>query len=184
MRLHAEIGRLSERFRAAVVLCYLEGRTNEEAARVLHCPVGTITSRLSTARLRQRRRLEPPNLAPSAGSVGLLLEENPPETTLTTPAPEPILQAVVRHATDGMVPTAISQLTRGWSKSGRLRPTAMAGTGSQVFVESREVSINTSRWTSMPPGSSNSSNSILRALVRLRSQGALFPTYDWRAATR
>ena len=43
----------------AVILCYLEGRTYEEAARLLPCPVGTIKSRLSTARQRQRRRLEP-----------------------------------------------------------------------------------------------------------------------------
>jgi RNA polymerase sigma factor (sigma-70 family) len=34
MLLHEEIGRLPQRFRAAVVLCYLEGRTYEEAARV------------------------------------------------------------------------------------------------------------------------------------------------------
>ena len=116
-RLHTEIVRLPERFRAAVVLCYLEGRTYEEAARVLHCPVGTIKSRLSTARERLRRRLEPPKLAPSVGSVGLLLDGNPPGTTLTTPMPEPTLQAVVRHATDGMVPTAIAQLTQGVLKS-------------------------------------------------------------------
>ena len=56
--LHEEIGRLPERFRAPVVLCYLEGRTYEEAAQVLRCPVGTIKSRLSTARERLRRRLE------------------------------------------------------------------------------------------------------------------------------
>ncbi len=37
--LHEEIGRLPERFRAPVVLCYLEGRTYEEVAQVLKCPV-------------------------------------------------------------------------------------------------------------------------------------------------
>ena len=35
-RLHAELGRLPERFRAAVVLCYLEGRTYEEAAQAAY----------------------------------------------------------------------------------------------------------------------------------------------------
>jgi len=55
--LHAEIGRLAERFRAPVVLCYLEGRTHEEAARLLRCRVGTIKSRLATARQRLRQRL-------------------------------------------------------------------------------------------------------------------------------
>ena len=52
---------------APVVLCYLEGRTYEEAAQVLLCPVGTIKSRLATARDRLRRRLERRNLATSSG---------------------------------------------------------------------------------------------------------------------
>jgi RNA polymerase sigma factor (sigma-70 family) len=56
-RLHEEVGRLPERYRAAVVLCYLEGHTCEDAARVLNWPVGTVKSRLSRARERLRSRL-------------------------------------------------------------------------------------------------------------------------------
>ena len=55
--LQEEIGRLPEKFRSAVVLCYLEGLTHEMAAGQLHCPVGTIRSRLATARERLKRRL-------------------------------------------------------------------------------------------------------------------------------
>jgi RNA polymerase sigma factor (sigma-70 family) len=55
--LHDEIGRLPERFRTAVVLCYLEGLTHEQAALQLVCPVATIRSRLATARQRLRGRL-------------------------------------------------------------------------------------------------------------------------------
>lgn len=54
--LHEEIGRLPERFRSALVLCYVEGLTHEMAAGMLGCPVGTIRSRLATARERLRRR--------------------------------------------------------------------------------------------------------------------------------
>ncbi len=42
-----EVNRLPERFRAAVVLCYLEGKTVDEAARLLGCPRGTVASRLA-----------------------------------------------------------------------------------------------------------------------------------------
>ena len=42
-----EVSRLPERFRAAVVLCYLEGKTVDEAARLLGCPRGTVASRLA-----------------------------------------------------------------------------------------------------------------------------------------
>ena len=47
--LDEEVGRLPEKYRQPVVLCYLEGLTNEEAARRLACPHGTILSRLSRA---------------------------------------------------------------------------------------------------------------------------------------
>ncbi len=111
--LHREIGRLPERFRAPVVLCYLEGRTYEEAAQVLRCPVGTIKSRLSTARERLRRRLEHRDPATSAGSVGLVLQGGGPMTTVPPPLPASTLQAVIRNATGGPAPASISRLTQG-----------------------------------------------------------------------
>jgi RNA polymerase sigma factor (sigma-70 family) len=64
--LHEEINRLPERYRAPVVLCDLEGRTREQAARHLGWPIGTIKSRLSRARVRLRDRLIRRGLAPGA----------------------------------------------------------------------------------------------------------------------
>jgi RNA polymerase sigma factor (sigma-70 family) len=52
-----EVNRLPERYRVPFVLCHLEGLTNEEAARRLRCPKGTILSRLSRARERLRKQL-------------------------------------------------------------------------------------------------------------------------------
>src|SRR5260370_1119366 len=52
-----EVHALPDRFRAAVVLCYLEGRSNSEAAALLGCPRGTVDSRLATARQKLHRRL-------------------------------------------------------------------------------------------------------------------------------
>ena len=63
--LQDEIGRLPDRFRAAVVLCYLEGQSHENAAALLACPVGTIKSRLATAREKLRRRLTRRGLGPA-----------------------------------------------------------------------------------------------------------------------
>jgi RNA polymerase sigma factor (sigma-70 family) len=56
--LDEEVNRLPERLRWPFVLCYLEGKTNEEAARQLGCPPGTIFSRLARGREALRRRLQ------------------------------------------------------------------------------------------------------------------------------
>jgi RNA polymerase sigma factor (sigma-70 family) len=63
--LHEEIGRLPERYRSPVVLCYLEGRTQEEAAAMLGWPLGTVGVRLMRARERLRAGLSRRGMAPS-----------------------------------------------------------------------------------------------------------------------
>jgi RNA polymerase sigma factor (sigma-70 family) len=50
-----EVQRLPSRCREPFVLCYMEGKTNEEAARLLGCPTGTVLSRLAKAREILRR---------------------------------------------------------------------------------------------------------------------------------
>jgi RNA polymerase sigma factor (sigma-70 family) len=68
--LHEEIDRLPERFRVPIILCHLDGRTCEDAARHLGCPVGTVASRLARGRQQLRDRLVRRGLAP--GVVALL----------------------------------------------------------------------------------------------------------------
>jgi RNA polymerase sigma factor (sigma-70 family) len=55
--IHGEIDRLPRAFRRAVVLCYFEGLTLDEAARRLRCPAGTVRSRLARARDKLGRGL-------------------------------------------------------------------------------------------------------------------------------
>jgi RNA polymerase sigma factor (sigma-70 family) len=52
-----ELEHLPAHYRAAFVLCCLEGMTSAEAAGELGCPVGTVDSRLHAARTRLRDRL-------------------------------------------------------------------------------------------------------------------------------
>jgi HlyD family secretion protein len=55
--LHEELRRLPDKYRAPLVLCDLEGRTHQEAARFLGWPIGTVKSRHSQGRRLMRDRL-------------------------------------------------------------------------------------------------------------------------------
>jgi RNA polymerase sigma-70 factor (ECF subfamily) len=108
--IHEEIGRLPERFRSAVVLCYLEGLTHEMAASQLGCPVGTIRSRLATARERLRQRLTRRGVAPAAIPAAL---SGPPQSSVTElPAPSmPVPVATVDATLRGALRIGLGQTT-------------------------------------------------------------------------
>jgi RNA polymerase sigma factor (sigma-70 family) len=88
--LHEEVSRLPEKLRAAVVLCYWEGRTHEQAGQQLGCAKGTVKDRLERARELLRSRLARRGLALSAAwfaaslSGGMASAAVPPELVQTT----------------------------------------------------------------------------------------------------
>lgn len=57
--LYAALDELPERYRDAVVLCDLEERNYDDAARLMGCPIGTVRSRLHRARALLAARLDP-----------------------------------------------------------------------------------------------------------------------------
>ncbi len=84
--LHREIDRLPGSFRLAVVLCYFEGLSPDEAAERLRWPGGTLRSRLVRARDRLRRGLARRGIALSATGPAAPASISPPLCDITTRA--------------------------------------------------------------------------------------------------
>jgi hypothetical protein len=77
-----------------LVLCYLEGKTNVQAARMLGWPTGSMSRRLARARELLRKRLVRRGLALSAGVFSLLLAKD----TAAAAVPPSLLDGTVRSA--------------------------------------------------------------------------------------
>jgi RNA polymerase sigma factor (sigma-70 family) len=108
--LDAEVARLPGRCREVFVLCCLEGRTHEEAARLLGCAAGTVASRLSRARERLRGRLARRGLTLTVAAAFLAAGE-----AEAAVSPE-LLAAVVKAA----APSSIVALSAAGSISPRV----------------------------------------------------------------
>jgi RNA polymerase sigma factor (sigma-70 family) len=73
--LDRELSRLPDKYRVAIVLCDLEGRTRKEAAQQLGVPEGTLAARLARGRVMLAKRLAPHRLAISGGALAAVLSQ-------------------------------------------------------------------------------------------------------------
>jgi RNA polymerase sigma factor (sigma-70 family) len=69
--LHEELDRLPENYRLPLLLCYLEGKSRDEAAQQLGWSPGALKGRLERGRERLRRQLERRGLAPAVGLLAV-----------------------------------------------------------------------------------------------------------------
>jgi RNA polymerase sigma factor (sigma-70 family) len=110
-----EVNRLPERYRAAVVSCLLEGLTPEQAALLLHCPVGTVHSRLARGRKLLRDRLERRGLAPPERERRNPSVDQPEAARAMVPVSlsTSTIQAATRYVTSGQAAGAIAAPVAG-----------------------------------------------------------------------
>ncbi len=142
-----EIAGLPEKYRAAVVLCDLGGLTHEAAARQLHCPVGTLESRLSRARGLLRTRLIRRGLAPAA--LGFVVGARSSSAAIPCALAQTTIRAAIPFSTGktvpaGLVSASVANLVKGAHRAmvmsrlkiaaGFLIAASVLGTGAGVLV--------------------------------------------------
>jgi RNA polymerase sigma factor (sigma-70 family) len=113
--LDQELARLPDKFRAPLVLCYLEGLTRDEAASRLGWPPGLLKSRLEQARERLGARLRSRGLALS-GALAATLFGGAASTAVSGELLDSAIRAATTFASGAeatVVPAAVTSLTQG-----------------------------------------------------------------------
>jgi hypothetical protein len=110
--LHRELAALPESIRAPLVLCYLEGRTQEEAARQLGWSLSTVRGRLQRGREKLRRRLERRGVALTAALGAALTGQTLTEAAVPSSAvPTAAAIALARGFLRPMLPIKLALLS-------------------------------------------------------------------------
>ncbi len=120
--LDRELLRLPEKYRTAILLCDLEGKTGKDAARQLRIPEGTLASRLRTARMKLARGLARHGVTLTAGALAAALSHNAASAGAPAAAMSSVIKGVALIATGqslaaGTISAKVAALSKGVIKA-------------------------------------------------------------------
>jgi RNA polymerase sigma factor (sigma-70 family) len=131
--LDQELTRLPDKYRVAIVLCDMEGKTRKEAARQLGLPEGTLSGWLTRGRTMLAKRLARQGMHLSGGALATILAQQ----TASATAPPALLLSTIKAAglvsagqaaTTGVVSPAVAELMKGVLRTMLLSKTKIATT--------------------------------------------------------
>jgi RNA polymerase sigma factor (sigma-70 family) len=119
--LDQELSLLPNKYRVAIVLCYLEGKTRQEAGRQLGLPEGTLAGWLARGKALLARRLARRGLALSGGALAAVLAREAAPAGVPPSVVSPTIEAATRlaagQAAAEVVPAKVAALTDGVLKA-------------------------------------------------------------------
>jgi uncharacterized protein (TIGR03067 family) len=135
--LDLELGGLPEKYRTAIILCDLEGKTRKEASRQLKIPEGTLSSRLTAGTVMLAKRLARHGLAVTGGALATVLAQNAtsaclPPALMAVTARAAILSPTGQAVAAGLISAKVGALTEGTLKAmliGKLKMVTAATLG-------------------------------------------------------
>lgn len=116
--LDQELSKLPDKYRMVILLCDLEGKTRNEAARQIGCPEGTVATWLARGRVLLAKRLARHGLAMSGGSLAAVLAQH-----ASACVPPLVLTTTINNATrcaagqEAMIPATVVGLVHGTIKA-------------------------------------------------------------------
>jgi|GEM_PF-5251411 len=116
--LDAELSRLPDKYRLPIVLCELEGMTLKAAAQQLGLPEGTVSGRLSRARVMLANRMRRRRLMLSAMVISASITRHAAAVTIPAPLLASTIQSVLFTATSpaglaGVYPAQVTAIMKG-----------------------------------------------------------------------
>jgi RNA polymerase sigma factor (sigma-70 family) len=119
--LDQELSQLPDKYRVAIVLCDLQGKTRKQVARQLKIPEGTLSSRLTTARTMLAKRLARHGVTVSGGALAVVLSQK----AASACAPNSVVSSTIKAATmiaagngvAGIASIKVAALTEGVVKA-------------------------------------------------------------------